>query len=78
MRVNSLWIVFALPMVFDHVLNDSGTCEASLRAIAAIVLGVVDVTTHGWCLLTACGVWCCVMAAGLSAVVGDNLIVCFV
>ena len=59
-------------MVFDHVLDDNGAFKAALRAVAALVLGVVGFTLHGCCLLTACGFWRCVMAAGLLAVVGDD------
>ena len=60
-------------MVFDHVLDDSSAFEAALRAVAALVLGVVGVTTYGWCLLTARGFQHCVMDAGLLAVVGDDV-----
>ena len=73
-RVKRLWIALAMPMVFDRVLDDSGTFKAALHAIADLVLGVVGVTTHGCCLLTARGLWRCVMAAGLSAVVGDDVV----
>ena len=76
MRVNCVWIAFAVPMVFNRVLDDSDAFKAALRAVAVLVLGVVGVTTHGWCLLTARGFWRCVMAAGISAVVGDNAFDC--
>ena len=39
MRVNRLWIAFALPMVFDCVLNARGAFSAASFAIAALVLG---------------------------------------
>ena len=55
MRVKRLWIAFAMPMVFDCVLDYNGTIKAALRAVAALVLGVVGFTAHGCCLLTARG-----------------------
>ena len=72
MRAKRLWIAFAVPMVFGHVLDDNGASKAALRAIAALVFGVVGCTMLGCCLLTACGFWRCVMVDGLLAVVGDN------
>ena len=36
-RAKRLWIAFAVPMVFDRVLDDNGACKAALRAIAALV-----------------------------------------
>jgi len=41
MRVKRLWIAFAVLMVFDCVLDDSGAFKAALRAVSALVLGVV-------------------------------------
>ena len=72
MRVKRLWIAFAVPLVFDRVLDANGAFKAALGAIAALVLGVVGFATHGCCLHTACGFWSCVMATGQSAVVGDD------
>ena len=71
-----LWIAFAMPMVFNRVLDDNGAFKAALHAVAALVLDVVGFTTHGCCVLTACGFWRCVIAAGLSAVVGDDAFDC--
>ena len=71
-RAKRLWIAFAVPMVFDRVLDDNGACKAALRAIAALVFGVVVFTMLGCCLLTARGFWRCVMVDGLLAVVGDD------
>jgi len=39
MRVNHLWIAFALPMVFDRVLDARGAFSAASFAIAALVFG---------------------------------------
>ena len=53
MRVNRLWTAFAVPMVFDRVLDASGAFNAASRAVAVLVFGVVvGFTTHGCCLLT--------------------------
>ena len=53
MRVNCLWIAFAVPIVFDRVLDANGTFSAASRAVAALVFGlVVGFATHGCCLLT--------------------------
>ena len=49
MRVKRLWIAFAVPMVFDRVLNGNGAFKSALRAVAALVLGVVGFTMHGCC-----------------------------
>ena len=72
MHAKRLWIAFAVPMVFDRVLNDNGACKAALRAIAALVFGVVGFTMLGCCLLTALGFCRSVMVDGLSAVFGDD------
>ena len=53
MRVNRLWIAFAVPIVFDRVLDDNGAFNAASCAVAALVFGVVvGFATHGCCLLT--------------------------
>ena len=72
MPVKRLWIEFAVPMVFDRVLDDNGAYKAALRAIAALVFGVVGFTMLGCCLLTALGFCRSVMVDGLSAVFGDD------
>ena len=69
-------IAFAVPMVFDCVLDDNGAFKVASRVIAALVLGVVSFFTRVCFLLTACGFWCCVMAAGLLAVAGDDAFDC--
>ena len=72
MHVNRWWIAFAVPIVFDHVLDANGAFIADFRAVAALVFGVlVGFFTHGRCLLTNHGVQRCVMAAGLLDVVRD-------
>jgi len=68
--VKNLWIALAVPMVFDLVLDDNGAFKAAVCAVAALVLGVVGFAAHGCCMHTARGFWRCVVAAGLSAVVG--------
>ena len=61
-----------MPIVFDHVLDANGAFIADFCAVAALVFGVlVGFFTHGHCLLTDRGARHCVMAAGLSDVVGD-------
>ncbi len=76
MRAKRLWIAFAVPIVFDCVLDDNGAFKSALQAIAALVFRVVGFTMPGCCLLTACSFWRCVMAAGISAVVGDDAFDC--
>ena len=52
MRVNRLWIAFAVPIVFDHVLDANGAFIAAFCAAAALVFGVlVGFSMHGRCLL---------------------------
>jgi hypothetical protein len=56
MSANRLWIAFAVPMVFDCVLDDNDMFNAAYRAVAALVFGVVvGFATHGCCLLTNLG-----------------------
>ena len=72
MHVNCWWIAFAVPIVFDHVLDANGAFIADFRAVAALVFGVLVVFyMHVHCLLTDHGVQRCVMAAGLLDVVRD-------
>ena len=57
---------------FFCVLEDNGAVNAASRAVAALVFGVVvGFSTHGRWLLNDCGFRHCVMATGLSDVVGD-------
>ena len=52
MRVIHLWISFAVPMVFDRVLDDNGAFNAASCAVAVLVFGVVvGFATYGCCLL---------------------------
>ena len=57
MRVNCWWIAFAVPIVFDCVLDANGAFIADFRAVADLVFDVVGVgfDMHGLCLLTNCG-----------------------
>jgi len=75
MRVNRLWTAFAVPIVFDRVLDANGAFNAATCAVAALVFGVVvGFSTHGRCLPTDRGFRRCVcwlVATGLSDVVGD-------
>ena len=41
MRVNRWWIAFAVPIVFDRVLDANGAFNAASRVVAALVFGVV-------------------------------------
>ena len=53
MRVNRFCTAFAVPMVFDRVLDANGAFNAASHAVAALVFGVVvGFSTHGCCLLT--------------------------
>ena len=56
MRVSFWWSAFAVPIVFDCVLDANGAFIVAFCAVAALVFGVlVGFSTHGCCLLTNCG-----------------------